>query len=398
MIKKLRDVKVSLKVKLTSFIAVILIGVTVMLTFIAIKNAKTTYGDQLILNFGDDLSITMNDKEMVLDGDDDLNDILSFVFKLGNNDKKSESTFFNEANKQFTKESIIIMVILIFISIIITYRVVKQALRPIKELDDSIKRTHQNNLNTPVKISTNCKEINSLQVTFNRMLERLNSSFEMQKNFASNSAHELKTPLATMKASIQVLEMEEEPTIEEYKENIEVMKKSVDRLIDIVENLLGFTKDEDISLNDTIVIKEILEIVVDELKVVAENKNISIKIKEENSLIKGNATLIYRVLFNLVENAIKYNKENGEIFINSILINDKVTISIQDTGYGMDKEELDKIFEPFYRVDKSRSREMGGSGLGLSIVKKIIEKHNGELMVNSIPNIGTSFILKFNKI
>lgn len=387
----------SLKGKLLLITGCIMAIIATILTIISIQNARVTYGNQFSLNIGDDLRFSVNDKELILDGKDDVGDIFSFIGDLakgkGSSSKKS---FLQKANMEFAKQSIVYMIIVCVIGIIALYLVLRRALRPIKQLEERIRNVDDTNLSEPVIIETKDREIISLANSFNSMRTKLDDSFQMQKNFAANAAHELKTPLATMKAGIQVLQLEEQPTIEEYKETIDVMEQSTKRLIQVVEDLLDFTKEDNNGYEDCIVLSDVFDIVKDELELTATDKGVEIVSGCLDGVMKGNQVLIYRVLFNLVENAIKYNQKGGKVTITSIITeNNLVQITIADTGIGMQQEELNHIFEPFYRVDKSRSRDMGGSGLGLSIVKKIVEKHNGAIKVSSKLGVGTTFVLLF---
>lgn len=387
----------SLKVKITLITSVILFSMAAVLTVISIQNARVTYGNQISLSIGEDLKFTLNEHELVLDGDDDLEEIFDFIGGFG---KKSESSssdgVLRKANLSFARKSIGFMILISVVGTLIIYFVVKRAFNPVKQLDEGIRNVNDTNLNQPVVIQTRDKEIVSLEKSFNTMIAKLDESFQMQKNFAANAAHELKTPLATMKAGIQVLRMEENPKVEDYMETIDVMDESTHRLIRVVEDLLDLTKEEGNGYNDRIILKEMLDIVTDELEITAKEKEVDVVVACCNGVIKGNSVLVYRVLFNLIENAIKYNKKGGKVTITSTVTQDKVvSITIADNGIGMMPEEISHIFEPFYRVDKSRSREMGGSGLGLSIVKKIIDKHNGIIYVNSMPNWGTTFTIQF---
>lgn len=387
----------SLKVKITLITSAILFSMAAILTLISIQNARVTYGNQISLSIGEDLKFTLNEHELVLDGDDDLEEIFDFIGGFGKKKESSSSAgILRKANLSFAKKSISSMFLISVIGTVIIYYVVRRALNPVKQLDEGIRNVNDSNLNQPVVIQTRDMEIVSLEKSFNAMIAKLDESFQMLRNFAANAAHELKTPLTTMKAGIQVLRMEKNPKVEDYMETIDVMDVSTHRLIRVVEDLLDLTKEEGNGYNDKILLKEVLDIVVDELEITADEKEIDVVVGCCNGVIKGNSVLVYRVLFNLVENAIKYNKTGGKVTITSTVTQDQiVSITIADNGIGMMPEEIAHIWEPFYRVDKSRSREMGGSGLGLSIVKKIIDKHSGKIYVNSMPNTGTTFIIQF---
>jgi signal transduction histidine kinase len=388
--------RISLKLKVTILSGTIILITAILLTLFSIRNAKTTYGNQFSLQIGDDVAFSYNDHDVVIDGENDINDVLSFIGNLGGSDKESSRTILSKANQAFTEDSVLSMVIISVIGILITYFVVSKALKPVKELDDSMKAINESNLCKPVSIRATSKEIEGLSESFNTMLTRLDESFQMQRNFANNAAHELKTPLATMKAGLQVLQMEENPSMEDYRENVGVMEHSTERLIHIVEDLLSLTREEGGSYQDIIDIREVVNIILDELYLTANERKVTLQVGSCNGQMRGNQVLIYRALFNLIENAIKYNREGGNV---TILCgpneNRNLLITIADNGIGMLQDDITHIFEPFYRADKSRSRAMGGSGLGLAIVKRIVEKHNGRIQVQSNENIGTVFYIEF---
>jgi signal transduction histidine kinase len=229
------------------------------------------------------------------------------------------------------------------------------------------------------------------------MLERLSTSFAVQKNFASNAAHELRTPLATIKAGIQVLELDEEPTSMDYKEAIEIAKESNERLIQIVDNLLLLTKENKDGFEAQVPIEGLLTEVQRELLPLSEKSGVTLAVRNAKGVLKGNKTLLYRAFYNLVENGMKYCQSGSVIVIESNEDDKKVRITVSDNGPGIPPESISHIFEAFYRVDKSRSRAIGGSGLGLSIVKGIVEKHRGTIGVESTLGKGTLFTLEFDK-
>ncbi|WP_397335350.1 sensor histidine kinase [Paenibacillus thiaminolyticus] len=300
-----------------------------------------------------------------------------------------------EANERFVNASVIYMFIIIAFGMAATYAIAGRALRPVNQLSTTIRNINENNLSQRlVPISTN-DEIGSLADSFNTMLNRLDESFTRQKRFASNAAHELKTPLATIKAGIQVLKLDESPSIEDYRETVDITEQSTQRLIDVVEDLLHLTADSQESATDVIDLSEALQPIEQELEPLRKQKRVQIQIGECSHPIVGNKTLVYRVLFNLIENAVKYNTPGGKVQISTARRGSHTIIQISDTGIGMRDEELPHIFEPFYRVDKSRSRNIAGSGLGLSIVKAIMEKHNGFIKVQSRPDVGTTFEAAF---
>lgn len=214
-----------------------------------------------------------------------------------------------------------------------------------------------------------------------------------QRNFSSAAAHELKTPLACIATNIDVLELDDNPNLEDYKETIEVAKRNTSRLMELVDDLLEMRgNDQNAQEDETISLSEIFDEIVEELADDVAEKDIDVNIECNHDEIFGNRPLLYRAFYNLVENAVKYNQVGGRIDISShMTLGDKVIVSVEDTGVGIPQSELKHIFEPFYRVDKSRSRRIGGSGVGLSIVENVIERHNGTVLVRSNEDAGTCF-------
>lgn len=389
--------KFTLQIRITIVCALVLIGIATILTVIAVRNAQLTYLNQFEVNFGNDLSLQYNNDKFTYNGNGEelVNKILDFVDETIKNGSPSvvskEQGFFTEAGKQFAEKSLWFMILFIVLGTAIAYYLAGRVLKPVRKLSQSVKEINESNLYLKLTEPVSKDEIGSLTGSFNGMLERLNESFTNQKNFAANAAHELRTPLSTMKAGIQVLEMDEEPTIEDYKETIDIMKKNTDRLIKIVDDLLILSKSEQGDLTNTIDLSKILHEIKQELSDKATAMNISINLNECEGTIEGNETLIYRALFNLIENAVKYNKIGGTVTVYSIRDNSNVKISVMDNGIGISKGAADHIFEPFYRADRYRTRKIGGSGLGLAIVKGIVEKHSGRINVTSIEGEGTTF-------
>jgi signal transduction histidine kinase len=215
-----------------------------------------------------------------------------------------------------------------------------------------------------------------------------------QKQFSANVAHELKTPLATIHAGIQVLHLEGSPTAADYKETLETTERNVKRLMKVVDDLLSLYEQEEFQ-TVPIDLQEMFTSIVSELDPILANKQIETQLQCGLKRIRGNPELLYRACFNLVENAAKYNRDGGRIVINAKEEDGMGQIIIADTGLGIPAGELQKIFEPFYRVNKSRSRKTGGAGLGLSIVKTIAEKHGWQMSVDSEVDLGSTFTLTF---
>lgn len=405
--------KLSLRLRITLITTCIIIGIAICLTLTSIGNARKSYIDNIDKEYN--RTISNKDGSNISFSSDGLtvNDGNGNKVNIGKNgvvveDEKGSVTTVNQdginistkevnqvATKHFTNTSIIYMILIIILGIIATYFITGYTLRPVAILSDKIKHINENNLGDRIDNNGRKDEIGSLTDSFNHMLDRIEESFLSQKRFASNASHELKTPLAIMKTSIQVLQLEENPTIEDYKENLEITEKSTERLIRVVDDLLQLTKEGEDNFNEIISVQDTFDLIERELSPLALKTHITITKDITDTMIKGNQTLFYRALFNLVENAIKYNKPDGFVKLMAGPSNHGYEIKIADNGIGIPAESLGNIFDAFYRVDKSRSREIGGSGLGLSLVKTIIEKHGGTVSVESMVDIGTTFTIVF---
>lgn len=300
-----------------------------------------------------------------------------------------------EANR---KTSLIYMISVIFIGAIISYLTTGKSLQSVQRLSNEIKDISEHNLSKKINEEGPKDEIKELTKSFNNMLTRIDSAFESQKEFSSNVAHELRTPLAVVKMKVDVFNKKEGHTKEEYDKLIEVLEKNNNRLSKVVNELLSICNKDVVEFKDRIDFTKMIKSIINELNEVALKENITLKINENikdniESDFYGNEQLLYRGIYNLIENGIKYNKTNGKVEIDFMKTNNLITVAISDNGYGIKEDDYEKIFKPFYRIDKSRSRKIAGSGLGLSIVKTIIEQHNGRIKVKSNES-GSKFIVE----
>lgn len=288
-------------------------------------------------------------------------------------------------------ESLWLMLICIVVGAVCVWFVVKVALRPVSELSNQIAHINEQQLSHPVTVPASKDEIAELAVSFNRMLGRLNSSFEAQKRFSATAAHELKTPLSSIITNVEVLELDEHPTYEECLETITLVKDSAVRMEHLVLDLLNSYSTGEVRKKETCDLREMCE---KNCRVQAEidRKGVTYKITGELS-VQGDPLLLERAIGNLISNAFRYNRANGSL---KICLSEK-RLRITDTGIGIPEEHLDHIFEPFYRVDISRSRILGGSGLGLSITKQILDNHNAEIIIDSQPDKGTDIQVFFEE-
>lgn len=315
-----------------------------------------------------------------------------------NNEQQVPAVTFavKEAKREFNLWSFVYLLLIGILGMVAAYFLSGRALRPVKQLSTTIEGLGAGDLSQRIYMSGAKDEIGSLSTSFNRMLDRIEASFLQQKRFSANAAHELKTPLATMKAGMEVLQMDE-PTLEDYQENLEMMQASTQRLIAVVEDLMALTEENEADYADTVELTDLFETILSELQPVYGEKELAIDLQTGDTVVTGSRTLLYRAFFNLTENAMKYNRQGGSITIYAAQQDDSTVIRISDTGAGIASQEQELIFEPFYRVDQSRSRNIAGSGLGLSIVKTIIEKHQGTISVESEEGEGTVFTVRLLK-
>lgn len=297
---------------------------------------------------------------------------------------------YHEATRQFSFQSLLVMLGVILLSVVLTYYLAGQLLRPLTSLTDSIRAIDQGRLQHRVELPKATGEVLQLTVSFNSMMERLEESFEIQKNFSANAAHELKTPLALIKTSLQVLEMEEEPSLDDYREFTKAAKISIERLTGTVDALMSLTKGAEEQAWTHVELAPLFKLIFSELQGRADASGVSLNMFGTCKAVNADRTLLYRLFFNLVENAVKYNKKGGEVTVTLSQRNGRSVIEVADTGIGMSKEELAHVFEPFYRADKSRSQKIPGSGLGLSVVKTVIERCYGQISIQSEEGAGTT--------
>lgn len=293
-------------------------------------------------------------------------------------------------NRSFSVQSLIVLVLIVLFSSVLTYFLMGKALGPLNRFVNTIHEIRYDKLSERIELPKCTDEIWQLTNTFNGMLGRLEEAFELKTQFAANAAHELKTPLTIMKASLQVLEMEEHPSETDYREFIEDTREGIERLIKTVDSLMALTKEQAEDKPEDIVMGDLLGQIAEDLKPRAEENRITIMVNTDEFLVRASRTLLHRMVYNLAENAVKYNRPGGNITLSTIAKGGRLGIEVSDTGIGMDEETVKHIFEPFYRADQSRSQKIPGSGLGLSIVRLIAERMGGQLTVKSEPGRGTT--------
>lgn len=294
----------------------------------------------------------------------------------------------------FYRNSFLYMLFIIMIGGSMMYLFSKSILLPLAKLNDKIKNSTVSTLSDKLSVPNSDDEIAELTVSFNKMTDRIQEAFLFQQQFSGNVAHELRTPLTIMKTKIDVFEKRENHTPAEYKELILNQKNQLICLSEIIQTLLEITNTDIVQEKEYFLVSDMVENILLDFSNMTVQKNIYISTDLQNVEIYGNVDLLYRAFSNLIQNSIRYNVKNGNIYISAKQKQHNTVIQICDTGIGISEENRQRIFEPFFRVDKSRSREMGGAGLGLSIVKKIIEKHDGTITVSNNNPQGTCFTVE----
>lgn len=309
-------------------------------------------------------------------------------------DEFSVQVYNNKAD--YKRNSLIITVLLALLGGVVTYFISGHALRPIREFSDIIEEVQAQNLSDSRIEENNVKELNQLGISYNKMLERLSEAFEIQRQFTANAAHELRTPLALMQVQLDLYNSASHPGNDaDTLQTIKMVTEQNDKLNRMVKTLLDMSELQTVGRDDKIILDAIVEEVLADLEPLAVEKNIKLIGKCEDATMIGSDILIYRLVYNLVENAIKYNHPLGQVTVTAYQRNKHVYLSVEDTGSGIPKELRERVFEPFFRVDKSRSRELGGVGLGLAFVREIVRVHDGSICIKSGKTGGTIFEVTF---
>ena len=318
-----------------------------------------------------------------------------------------------ETKEDFLLRSVIATTIIILLSSVCTYFLTKKTLTPLQKLTSEVSQIQAQNLSTQLAVPNSKDEIAQLTSSFNEMLARLDNAFSTQKQFSANAAHELRTPLAVLQTNLEVFEKKQEPEMVEYQQLFTMIKEQTARLSQLVGTLLDMTNLKSVPRTDHVSLEELVDEVFCDLDPVAEKAGISIHFDDSSSQdlhtdvhtpdasalnnnirnITGSYVLLYRAVYNLVENAIKYNRPNGSVTVSVKEKNGQAMILVKDTGIGISPENQKKIFDPFFRVDKSRSRAMGGAGLGLALVDSIAKEHGGTVKVLESSETGSTIAL-----
>ena len=291
-----------------------------------------------------------------------------------------------ETKESFLLRSVIATTIIILLSSVCTYFLTKKALTPLQKLTSEVSQIQAQNLSTQLPVPNSKDEIAQLTSSFNEMLTRLDNAFSTQKQFSANAAHELRTPLAVLQTNLEVFEKKQEPEMVEYRQLFTMIKEQTARLSQLVGTLLDMTNLKSVPRTDHVSLEELVDEVFCDLDPIAEKAGISIHFNDSSNQdlhtdVTGSYVLLYRAVYNLVENAIKYNRPHGSVSVSVKQENGQAMVLVTDTGIGISPENQKKIFDPFFRVDKSRSRAMGGAGLGLALVDSIAREHGGSVKV-----------------
>ena len=322
------------------------------------------------------------------------------------------------SKSDYRNRSLLITVVVALIGGAVTYFVSGRALKPLREFSETVEKVQAQNLADYTIEENEIAELDRLRTSYNKMLMRLSESFETQRQFTGNAAHELRTPLALIQAQLDLYHTSEHPESgAAAEETIQMVTEQNERLSKLVRTLLDMSELQTVARSDKIELKGLIEEVLTDLEPLAQEKNIELIQKaqsksdgradgteesvlvsvnsnekpEDELILTGSDILIYRMIYNLVENAIKYNQTDGTVTVSAKREKNEVVLTVADTGNGIDESFREQIFEPFFRVDKSRSRERGGVGLGLAMVREIVRAHDGKIEVRGNEQGGTTF-------
>ena len=371
--------KISLRARLTLLSAMVMACVAVMLTGMFLVGADRIFVRNLQQHF-----VTQSDEY----------DIILSTTELNRSDAGEITFTIKQAGSQFNIWGAAGLALMLFLGTGATWLMAGKALKPLRELTGTIEGIGGNDLSRRVEHQDRQDEIGQLAVSFNHMMDKVSASFERQQRFSASAAHELKTPLATILVNLDVLDMEEKASAAQMERVLSIVRTNTERMIQLVDNLFQLTAKTGDGMCEEVLLEEMFAEILEEQTPQLDAKHLSVSLSGLSGMkLAGNPTMLYRAMSNLVENAVKYNRENSSISISASRQEGNTIIKISDTGIGIPEEECERIFEPFYRVDQSRSRSVGGSGLGLALVKDIVEKHGGSIRVNSRAGLGSEFIL-----
>ena len=370
--------KMSLQWRLTIITTLLIAIICGCLTLLLYKNG---------IYYIDSLQDTVNSQntnsdELYIDIPDDEWDDFAAKFSMKVYDSKED----------YRKRSLLITVLIAMFGGAVTYFISGRALKPLRDFSKSVEKVQAQNLTDCTIEGGIVPELDRLSVSYNKMLLRLSEAFEVQRQFTGNAAHELRTPLALMQAQLDIYNSTEHPASDEQtKETIKMMTEQNERLSKLVRTLLDMSELQTVARKDEIELNSLIEEVLADLEPLAQEKEIKLVEESEEFVMTGSDILIYRMFYNLVENAIKYNHVGGQVLVKAAQKDTDIVIEIEDTGNGISEEFRERVFEPFFRVDKSRSRALGGVGLGLAMVREIVRVHDGKISIKENEYGGTTF-------
>lgn len=370
--------KMSLQWRLTIITTLLIAIICGCLTLLLYKNG---------IYYIDSLQDTVNSQntnpdELYIDIPDDEWDDFAAKFSMKVYDSKED----------YRKRSLLITVLIAMFGGAVTYFISGRALKPLRDFSKSVEKVQVQNLTDCTIEGGTVPELDRLSVSYNKMLLRLSEAFEVQRQFTGNAAHELRTPLALMQAQLDIYNSTEHPASDEQtKETIKMMTEQNERLSKLVRTLLDMSELQTVARKDEIELNSLIEEVLADLEPLAQEKEVKLVEESEELVMTGSDILIYRMIYNLVENAIKYNHVGGQVLVKAAQKDTDIVIEIEDTGNGISEEFRERVFEPFFRVDKSRSRALGGVGLGLAMVREIVRVHDGKISIKENEHGGTTF-------
>lgn len=298
-----------------------------------------------------------------------------------------------DVKADFGRNGWLITIAVTAISAAIAYFVSGQALKPLRQLSRQAEKIDQDNI-TDIRLNEDAvNEFRQLSISVNRMLDRLSESFAIQRQFSGNAAHELRTPLAIMQTKLELFAAENKNMDSDTAELVRSQTEQLDRLSKLVHTLLEMSNLSSVPRCDRIELAPLVDEIITDLTPLACQNDITIEQYCDNVMITGSDALIYRLVFNLIENAVKYNRKGGSVSVSVHKESGNAVVTVSDTGCGIPEEYRESIFQPFFRVDKSRSRQMGGVGLGLALVHEIAVLHGGSVRAEPGKTAGTVFIV-----
>lgn len=377
--------KISLQWRLTVITALLIAAICIFLNFLLYRNG--IYYIDSLQNVVTDHGGSVEQETLYIDIPDSEWDDFASQFAVQIYDTKAG----------YRRMGWFITAVVTFIGGMVTYFVSGHALKPLRDFSAKVEKVQVQNLTASVIDEKGASELVRLGDSYNKMLMRLSDAFEVQRQFTGNAAHELRTPLALMQAQLDLYNSSAHPNVDaETAETIQMAAEQTERLTKLVKTLLDMSELQTVARTDEIELGALVEEVLADLEPLARERGIALNAGCCGELyMTGSDILIYRVVFNLVENAIRYNRDGGSVYVSVNKRDTNAVIAVRDTGRGISPEYIERVFEPFFRVDKSRSRELGGVGLGLALVREIVRLHDGSIAVSESNEEGTTFEVVF---